>query len=91
MIRPGLPEPVADAKAPILICSSLSVRTGLVMGSGRDEGWGWLSFHDTGGGMSEVDLLAVFERVSHVDRTRLTQADKRLLALGGLRASGLLT
>ena len=36
--------------------------------------------------MSEVDLWAAFERVSHVDRTRLTQADKRLLALGGLRA-----
>ena len=36
--------------------------------------------------MSEVDPWAAFERVSHADRTRLTQADKRLLALGGLRA-----
>src|SRR5258708_37646214 len=61
-------------------------RPGRVMGSGRDEGWGWLSFHETGCRMSEVDLWAAFERVSHVDRTRLTQADKRLLALGGLRA-----
>lgn len=35
--------------------------------------------------MSEVDPWAAFERVSHVDRTCFTQADKRLLALGGLR------
>jgi hypothetical protein len=35
--------------------------------------------------MRDVDPWAAFERVSHVDRTRLTQVDKRLLALGELR------
>ena len=35
--------------------------------------------------MSDVDPWVAFERVSRVDRTRLTQADKRLLALGELR------
>jgi|HubBroStandDraft_4_1064222.scaffolds.fasta_scaffold92213_4 hypothetical protein len=35
--------------------------------------------------MSEVDPWAAFEHVSHADPTRLTQADRQLLALGGLR------
>jgi hypothetical protein len=35
--------------------------------------------------MSDVDPWAAFGRLSRADPTRLTRADRRLLALGGLR------
>ena len=40
----------------------------------------------TGGRMGDVDPWVEFERLSHADPTDLTHAQRRLLALGGLRA-----
>jgi hypothetical protein len=42
--------------------------------------------NETGGRVSDVEPWAALERLSDIDPTRLTQSQRRLRALGGLRA-----